>query len=191
MKLTRPPSPALLPTPVVLLSAVAEGARPNIITLAWAGVACSQPPMLSVAIRQHRHSYGLVTSSREFVVNIPRAAQLAAVDTAGTASGRDHDKFTELGLTPAPATVVKAPLIAECPINLECVVRHQLFLGVHDLFIAEVVAVHYDEDVLDERGRVDVAALGAFAYADGAYWALGERIGGYGQAAKTLPPQVK
>jgi flavin reductase (DIM6/NTAB) family NADH-FMN oxidoreductase RutF len=191
MKITRKPSTPLLPTPVVLLSVAGEGKKPNMITLAWVGVVCSQPPMLSVAIRPSRHSHALVNAAREFVVNIPRASQLAQVDKAGMVSGREHDKFKELRFTAAPASQVKAPLVAECPVNMECVVRHQLLLGVHDLFIAEVVAVQYDEDVVDSRGRLKVAALDAFAYAEGEYWSLGARLGSYGQAAKALDPERK
>ena len=191
MKIQRKPSTPLLPTPVVLLSVAGAGRKPNMITLAWVGVVCSQPPMISVAIRPSRHSHELVDAAREFVVNIPRAAQVAQVDAAGVLSGRDHDKFKELGFTAAPASKVGAPLIAECPVNLECVVRHQLLLGVHDLYIAEVVAVQYDEDVTDSRGRLKVAALDAFAYAEGEYWSLGERLGSYGQAAKSLKPPKK
>lgn len=191
MKITRKPSTPLLPTPVVLLSVAGEGKKPNMITLAWVGVVCSQPPMISVAIRPSRHSHKLVEAAREFVVNVPRAAQVAQVDAAGVISGRDHDKFRELGFTAAPASKVKAPLIAECPVNIECVVRHQVLLGVHDLFIGEVVAVQYDEDVVDSRGRLKVAALDAFAYAEGEYWSLGERLGSYGQSAKSLKPAKK
>ncbi len=154
MKIARKPSAALLPTPVVLLSVTGEADTPNIITLAWAGTVCSSPPMLSVAIRPSRYSHELVNAAREFVVNIPRADQVEQVDLAGVWSGREHDKFAEIGFTALPATQVAAPLIAECPVNIECVVRHQLALGTHDLYIAEIVATHYDEDVLDSRGRV-------------------------------------
>lgn len=191
MKILRKPSTALAPAPVVLVSVTGERETPNIITIAWAGVVCSEPPMLSVAVRPSRHSHGLMTVSREFVVNVPRTGQVAQVDLAGVWSGRDHDKFAELGFTAAPATQVAAPLIAECPINLECVVRHQLLLGVHDVFLAEIVAVHYDEDLLDSRGRVKTAALDVIAYAEGEYWSLGERLGSYGQAAKSLLPRKK
>jgi len=185
MKIERKPSTALLPTPVVLLSVAGHGKqRPNIITLAWVGTVCSAPPMLSVAIRPSRHSHGLVNAARELVVNIPRAAQLEKVDLAGVWSGAEHDKFAELGLTARPAKHIAAPLIEECPINIECVVRHQLALGAHDLYIAEIVAVHYDEELLDSRGRLKTAELDAMAYVAGEYWSLGERIGGYGQAAK-------
>ena len=192
MKIERKPSTALLPTPVVLLSVAGHGKeKPNIITLAWVGTVCSAPPMLSVAIRPSRHSHGLVNAAREFVVNIPRAGQVAAVDLAGVWSGAEHDKFKELGFTARPATLVTAPLIEECPINIECVVRHQLALGAHDLYLAEIVTTHYDEELVDSRGRLKTAALEAVAYVDGEYWSLGERLGSYGQAAKALRAQKK
>jgi flavin reductase (DIM6/NTAB) family NADH-FMN oxidoreductase RutF len=192
MKIERKPSTALLPTPVVLLSVAGHGKeRDNIITLAWVGTVCSSPPMLSVAIRPTRHSHGLVNAAREFVVNIPRADQVAAVDLAGVWSGVEHDKFKELGFTARPAKHVAAPLIEECPINIECVVRHQLDLGAHDLYLAEIVATHYDEELLDSRGRLKTAQLDVMAYVDGEYWSLGERLGSYGQAAKALNPEKK
>ena len=192
MKIERKPSTALLPTPVVLLSVAGHGKqKPNMITLAWVGTVCSSPPMLSVAIRPSRHSHGLVNAAREFVVNIPRADQLQQVDLAGVWSGAEHDKFEELGFTARPANQVAAPLIEECPINIECVVRHQLALGAHDLYIAEIVATQYDEDLLDSRGRLKTAKLDSMAYVDGEYWSLGERIGSYGQAAKALKAQKK
>src|SRR5665647_707426 len=121
-------------------------------------------------------------AAREFVVNIPRAAQLEKVDLAGVWSGAEHDKFAELGFTARPAKQVAAPLIEECPINIECVVRHQLALGAHDLYLAEIVAVQYDEDVIDAHGRVKTSALEPIAYVEGEYWSLGERIGSYGAA---------
>jgi flavin reductase (DIM6/NTAB) family NADH-FMN oxidoreductase RutF len=165
--------------------------KPNIITLAWVGTVCSAPPMLSVAIRPSRHSHGLVNAAREFVVNIPRADQVAVVDLAGVWSGVEHDKFKELGFTARPAKLVAAPLIEECPINIECVVRHQLALGAHDLYIAEIVATHYDDELLDSRGRLKTAQLAAMAYVNGEYWSLGERLGSYGQAAKALKAAKK
>jgi flavin reductase (DIM6/NTAB) family NADH-FMN oxidoreductase RutF len=185
MKIERKPSTALLPTPVVLLSVAGHGKdRPNIITLAWVGTVCSSPPMLSVAIRPSRHSHRLVDAAREFVVNVPRAEQLEQVDLAGVWSGAEHDKFEELGLTATPASRVAAPLIEECPVNIECVVRHQLALGAHDLYIAEIVAVQYDDDVLDARGRVRTSKLTPVAFVEGQYWSLGQQIGAYGAAAK-------
>lgn len=185
MKTERKPTTALLPTPVVLLSVAGERETPNIITLAWAGIVCSSPPMLSVAIRPSRYSYRLVNVAREFVVNIPRADQLAKVDRAGVISGIQHDKFAEIGFTAVASSYVSAPRIEECPINIECVVRHQLNLGAHDVYIAEVVGTHYDEDVLDDRGRVMVDVVAPLAFAESGYWSLGERLGRHGMTART------
>ncbi|MEZ5126252.1 MAG: flavin reductase family protein [Thermoleophilia bacterium] len=185
MKIERKPSTSLLPVPVVLLSVADGDQAPNIITLAWVGTVCSDPPMVSVSIRPSRYSYRLVTATRDFVINIPHAAQVALVDGAGTCSGIEHDKFSEFGFTARPSNYVTSPMIEECPINIECVVRHQLSLGAHDAFIAEIVATHYDEDLLDERGRLRTRNQAGVAYVDGEYWSLGERLGSYGRAAKS------
>ena len=184
MKIERKPSTGLLPTPVVLVTVADDEGGANMLTIAWIGTVCSSPPMLSVAIRPTRYSHRLAERAREFVVNIPRASQLEQVDLAGVWSGAEHDKFRELGFTPAPAKHVTPPLIQECPINLECQVRHQLSLGAHDLFIAEIVAAHYDEELLDSRGRMKTATLDAMAYVEGEYWSLGDRLGTYGYAQK-------
>src|SRR5512136_2829296 len=137
-KTIHPGSTALFPVPAVLVTCGVE--RPNIITLAWVGTVCSQPPMVGIAVRPERHSHHLLREVGEFVVNLPPAGLVAAVERCGTVSGRDHDKFALCNLTPLPAARVRVPLIAECPIHLECVVRQVLSLGTHDLFLGEVVA---------------------------------------------------
>jgi flavin reductase (DIM6/NTAB) family NADH-FMN oxidoreductase RutF len=174
-------STRLFPVPTVLVSCIDTEGSPNIITIAWAGVVCSEPPMLSVSIRpKNRHSYHLVKATNEYVVNIPTTDQLRMTDWCGVVSGSKVKKFEEAGLTAAPATKVKPPLIAECPVNVECVVQHRLSLGAHDAFIGEVVAVHADESVLDEKGRLDMTLCKPIAFCDGGYWSLGELIGTYG-----------
>jgi flavin reductase (DIM6/NTAB) family NADH-FMN oxidoreductase RutF len=188
MKLVRRPSAALLPVPVVLVS-VADGGGPsqgkgNLLTVAWAGVVSSAPPMLSVAIRPSRYSHDLVQEAREFVVNVPRAAQVEQVDLCGVLSGAVVDKWAATGFTAVPASKVAAPLVAECPINIECLVRHQLSLGAHDLFIAEIVAVQYDEELLDSRGRVKAAAVDGLTLVEAEYWSLKEKVGTHGFAKK-------
>jgi flavin reductase (DIM6/NTAB) family NADH-FMN oxidoreductase RutF len=186
MKIERKPSTALLPTPVVLVSVADPEGVANVLTIAWVGIVCSSPPMLSVAVRPSRYSWRLLNAARGFVVNIPPADLVREVDLCGMWSGVEHDKLAELGLTTQPSTRVGAPLITECPINLECVVRHQLDLGAHELFVAEIVAVHYDEELLDARGRLRTSALSPLAYVDGDYYTLGERVGSYGYALKAL-----
>ena len=176
------PTIALLLTPVVLVTCQDEGAKPNIITLAWVGVANSDPPMISIAIRPERHSHGIIKRTGEFVANLPTTAILKEMDFCGVASGSKVDKFSMTHLTPLPAGKVKAPLIKECPVNLECRVKQVLALGSHDLFLGEVVAAHMDTEIQDEKGRIDIGKTKLFAFCAGAmeYWSLGERIGRYG-----------
>jgi flavin reductase (DIM6/NTAB) family NADH-FMN oxidoreductase RutF len=190
MKIQRRPATSLLPVPAVLVS-VADGPdKANIVTLAWAGVVCSAPPMVSISVRPSRYSYELLRRSNEFVLNVPRAEHVEQVDHCGSVSGRDVDKFAACGFHALAADKVAAPLIEECPINLECMIRHRLSLGAHDLFIAEVVAVHYDEEVLDARGRLDASRFAPFAYVNGDYLTLGEKIGAYGFSKKRRQAQA-
>jgi flavin reductase (DIM6/NTAB) family NADH-FMN oxidoreductase RutF len=185
MKIQRRPTNVLLPVPLVLVSvAGVDGGAPNIVTLAWVGTVCSAPPMLSISVRPSRHTHDLLQRSHEFVVNIPRAAQVREVDLCGNVSGRDTDKFAACGFHAVPGARVGAPLIEECPINIECVTRHRLSLGAHDLFIGEIIAVHFDEDVLDSRGRLRVGKVDALAYVHGDFWSLGEKVGSYGFTLK-------
>lgn len=171
------PTVALRPVPVVLVTCIDSEGRPNIITLAWAGVVCSAPPMLGIAVRPTRYSYQLIKDSKEFVVNLPTAGMVAAAEYCGTRSGKNEDKFAGAGLNPVAASQVKAPLIAECPINMECVVRHEISLGSHDLFVGEIVAVHVDESVFDESGVISTAKVNPLAYAPPReYWNLGSKL---------------
>jgi len=184
MKVERGPSTALYPLPIFLVT-VGVADEANMITIAWGGTVNQTPPMVAVAVRESRHSHELLCRRREFVVNVPRADQAGLVDLAGVESGRDIDKFAKYGLTRASAAKVAVPLIEECPVNIECAVRHQLDLGSHDLFIGEVLAVHWDEDLLDEDGTPDVARLQAYAYVQGEYRAIGERIGRPGYSVRS------
>jgi len=180
MKVKESPSTALFPCPVVLVTCVDHTGKPNIITLAWAGVACSDPPMLGLGIRPHRYSYGLIEESGEFVVNIPTKKILKETDFCGIVSGKDVDKFSETGLTPEPAEKVKPPLIRQCPVNIECVVKKKIPLGVHHLFLGEVVLVHVDQDILNEKGRIDFTKVSPFVYNHDEYWSLYQKIGIHG-----------
>ena len=186
MKIQRRPSTFLLPVPAALITVAAPKGPGNIVTLAWVGTVCSAPPMLGIAVRPSRYSYELLRQKNEFVVNVPRADQVELVDLCGTVSGRDRDKFALTGFHPMPAANVSAPLIEECPVNLECLTRHRLSLGAHDLFIGEIVAAHFNEDVVDGRGRLDKSRLDPLAYVDGEYWSLKEKVGSYGFAKKRL-----
>lgn len=178
MKVFKTGTTALYPLPVVLVTCGLE--RPNIITLAWAGTLCSKPPMVGIGVRPERYSHGLIIQGGEFVVNLPSADQVAIVDYCGHVSGRDTDKWGACGLTPVPSSQVRVPLIAECPVALECRVAQRVPLGSHDLFIGEVVAVVANEEMLDERKRLDFGRANLLAYAAEGYYQLGKHLGSYG-----------
>jgi flavin reductase (DIM6/NTAB) family NADH-FMN oxidoreductase RutF len=185
VKRTLKPCVPLMPVPAVLVSCRDPDGRDNLITLGWVGVVCSSPPMLGIAIRPGRHSHPMIVASGEFGVNVPAAAQARAVDHCGIASGRDEDKFQATGLTRLPGLAIRAPLVAECPINLECVVRQRLSLGTHDLFLGEVLAVRVSESAMT-GDRIDAGKVAPLAYAPEAheYRALGELLGTFGFSAK-------
>jgi len=183
-RIIKRPHTALYPVPAVLVTCVDQAGKPNIITLAWVGTVCSAPPMVGIGVRPSRYSHGLIRDCGEFVVNLPSAAIAEAVDLCGHVSGRDVDKFQAAGLTPLPASQVKPPLIAECPVALECQVRQAIPLGAHTLFLGEILAVQMDEAVLDSSGSFDMALARPFAYVEGEYWTLGERLGTYGFARR-------
>lgn len=179
-KVLSKPANALFPVPAVLVTSRHGEGEPNIITIAWTGVMNNNPPMVYVAVQPSRHSHRLIKESGEYVINIPSADLAKIVDYCGVVSGRDVNKFRETGLTPLAASQVKAPLIKECPVNLECKVREVLSLGSHDVFIGEVVAVHFDKDVLDERGTPDFEKIKPYAFCMGEYRAVEGRIGTFG-----------
>jgi len=185
-KIVKPPSAALFPMPTVLVSC-GTGEQANIITLAWVGVICSEPPTVGISVRPSRHSHRLIQELGEFVVNVPAADQLQAIDYCGHVSGRETNKWAACGFTPVTATKVRVPVIAECPLALECRVRQVIPLGSHDLFIGEVVAVHADEDVLDARGRIDWERRGLITYTNGEYYRLGESLGRWGFSRASAP----
>ena len=180
MKIKKKPFTVLFPCPVVLVTCVDSTGEPNIITLAWAGTVCSEPPMIGLGIRPSRYSHSLIERSKEFVVNIPAAKILKETDYCGVTSGKDIDKFSETKLTREQAYTVKSPLIRECPVNMECILKNKVTLGAHDLFIGEIVQVHIDQDILDERGNIDFTKADPFTYNQGEYWSLHKKLGTYG-----------
>lgn len=175
------PGNMLSPVPVVLVSCGgAKGWKANLITIAWAGSVCSDPPMLSIAVRPDRYSHAIIKTTGEFIVNAPSTDQAKATDWCGVVSGRDVDKFAGTGLTPAPGRKVACPMVMECPLNIECRVRKSLELGSHTLFLAEVVAVQVSSELVDARGRLNLQRAGLMAFAHGHYFALGRHLGHLG-----------
>lgn len=189
-KLSWPGSALLGPVPPVLVSC-GEGEAANLITVAWVGTICTQPPRVSISVRPTRHSYGLIKESGEFVINLPTTALAKAVDWCGVKSGKDVNKFTAMGLRTAPASKVGCPLLAESPVSLECKVFQRLELGSHDLFLADVVAVDVDPALLDSAGKLHLEKAGLLAYAHGDYYALGKQLGKFGWSVRKKKPAPK
>jgi flavin reductase (DIM6/NTAB) family NADH-FMN oxidoreductase RutF len=160
---------------------VDEDGRPNVITLAEVAHPCiANPTMMMLAIAPKRYSNGLIRKTGEFVVNFPTADLVEKVDGCGCVSGREVDKFERFGLTPIPASHVKPPLIKECPVNVECVLKSVQPIGYHDFFMGEVVAIHIDEEMLDRNGNIVPERLNPLVFVLGEYWSVGERLGRYG-----------
>jgi flavin reductase (DIM6/NTAB) family NADH-FMN oxidoreductase RutF len=176
------PSTTLFPLPTVMVTCQDGNGRGSIITIAYAGVVNAEPPMIGIAVRPSRYSYNIIKESNEFVVNIPNERLLKATDFCGVVSGRDIDKFEATGLTAHPSSKVRAPCIAECPVNLECMLKQVVSLGSHDLFIGEVVALHAEETILRPNQSIDIHRALPFVYCPGAreYWSVKEPIGTYG-----------
>ncbi|MCX6084360.1 MAG: flavin reductase family protein [Caldiserica bacterium] len=170
-KLVTAPSTALTPVPAVLVTAGTMESS-DVTTLAWVGTLCSEPPMIGIGVRPERWLHHFIVEGGAFVVNVADATHARALDLCGGVSGKDTDKWELSALTREVGTATAVPLVAECPINIECVVRQTLHLGSHDLFIGEVVAVH-----ADERGQAGGRVLDPVCYVSGQYWKLGDLIG--------------
>jgi flavin reductase (DIM6/NTAB) family NADH-FMN oxidoreductase RutF len=185
------PSTLLAPVPTALISCRGTGKddQPNLITLAWVGTVCSDPPMVSVSIRKSRFSHHLIVESGEFIVNLVDEALLKATDFCGVKSGRDIDKFAECHLTAIPAPGMDyAPAVEESPLSMSCKVRQVLELGAHDCFIGEIVAVTARPSLIDKEQKLRLDKANLVAYCHGDYYALGHLLGFYGYSVAS--PEV-
>lgn len=178
------PGNMLYPLPVVMVSVADKEGKQNIITIAWTGTICSAPPMVSISVRPERYSYHMIKETGEFVINLTTKELAFATDYCGVKSGRDVDKFAAMQLTPVRGEKVKAPLIAESPVNLECKVTEVKHLGTHDMFMAEVVCVHADEKYMDEQNRFHLEMADPIVYSHGTYMTTGEKIGTFGYSVR-------
>jgi len=176
------------PSPAALITSVSEDGRPNIITLGEVfNISTRAPVILGIAIAKARYSHELISATRQYVVNLPTSNMVEIVDRCGIVSGRKVDKFAKFRLTPVPAEKVRPPLIAECPINIECRVLEIQEVGDHDLFLGEVVVEHVVEEALDEHGRILVDTLDPLCYMHSEYWSCGRRLGRHGFSRKLEP----
>lgn len=178
------PGNMLYPLPAVLVSVADREGRSNLFTVAWTGTVCSDPPMVSISVRPERHSYHMIEETGEFVVNLTTEKLAYATDYCGVRSGRDVNKWEKTNLTPVSGKHVRAPMVAESPVNLECVVTQKLELGTHHMFLARVVAVHVDDKYMDESGSFHLNDAKLLVYSHGRYLATGKELGSFGYSVK-------
>jgi flavin reductase (DIM6/NTAB) family NADH-FMN oxidoreductase RutF len=177
------PGNMIYPLPAVMVSCADKAGKSNIITVAWTGTVCTNPPMAYISVRPERHSYHMIRETGEFVINLTTKDLAFATDYCGVRSGRDVDKFAEMKLTKETASVVAAPMIGECPVNIECKVTEVKELGSHHMFLADILAVNVEKRMLEgDKLCINRAHLCAFAH--GEYYKLGERIGKFGFSVK-------
>ena len=178
------PGNMLNPVPAVMVSVADENGKANIITVAWAGTVCTNPPMVSISVRPSRFTYDIIDQTGEFVINLTNERLVKACDYCGVVSGRDVDKFQKTRLTPLPMAHVKAPGIAESPVCIECKVTEKRELGSHTMFLAEVLGVTVDEAYMDASGRFGINEAGLVMYSHGEYFALGKKLGKFGYSVQ-------
>lgn len=178
------PGNMVYPLPAVMVSVRDLKGKDNIITVAWTGTICTNPPMAYISVRPERYSYDMLKESGSFVINLTTRDLVWATDYCGVTSGRDVDKFDKCHLTREEATQIDAPMIKESPVNIECKVRKIEELGSHHLFLADVVAVHADEAYMDETGRFMLEKANPIAYSHGKYYELGEQLGTFGYSVQ-------
>lgn len=178
------PTTMLNPVPVVMVTCSDPAGKPNIITIAWTGTVCSDPPMVSISVRPERYSHGLISKRKQFVINLVTRSLVRSADLCGVKSGRTVDKFRATGLTAEPATSVDVPLIAESPVNIECEVTDIIRLGSHDMFLAKIVAIDVDEKLINAGGKLMLERAGLACYNHGDYCGLGRPMGYFGYSVR-------
>jgi flavin reductase (DIM6/NTAB) family NADH-FMN oxidoreductase RutF len=192
MKKRLGPSDILFPVPAALV-ATGSVEMPNVLAVAWIGIMGSSPPMLAISLNKNRYSLEIIWKTKEFTVNIPQARHFREVDYCGLVSGRNRRKFSDCGFTAIPGSVVKVPLIADCPFNLECKVSRKTVFGDWVVIFAEIVETHVDADKLNAEGKVDISKIDPLVYCATIreYWKLGTRLGFGFDAGKELIRKLK
>ncbi len=180
-KVSWKPGTLIYPLPAALISCGIDPENYNVLTVSWLGTICSNPPMCYISVRKERHSYDLIKSSGEFVINLTNEDMAFATDWCGVKSGKDFNKFSEMKLTPTKGEMVNAPIIIESPLSIECKVKEIIPLGSHDMFIADVVNVQADSKYIDAKtDTFKLSEARLIAYSHGHYYKLGEEIGKFG-----------
>ena len=178
------PGNMVYPLPAVLVSCGDKKGNINVMTAAWTGTICSDPPMVYVSVRKERYSHHMIQETREYVINLTTEKLAWTADFCGVRSGRDLDKFKEMNLTPVQGELEYAPMIEESPVSIECRVTNVMELGSHDMFMAEVTAVYADEQYMDEKGTFHLEKAAPMVYSHGQYYGLGRHLGGFGYAVR-------
>ena len=187
MKKNIGPALGIYPTPVVVVGTYDENDKPNLATLAWVGVCCSEPPSVQVSIRKSRHTHAAIIARKVFSVNVPSAKYVVETDYAGLVSGKNLDKFNVTKLTPVRGDMIDAPTVMEFPISMECRLTHTLELGSHDVFVGEIVACWVDDAVLGGNGKPDPQKIDPLAFTtDGKYFELGDFVAASHNVGKKL-----
>lgn len=190
-KINFKPGNMIYPLPAVMVSCGDIDGESNILTVAWTGTICTNPPMAYISVRPERHSYQMIKKSGEFVINLTTESLIRATDYCGVKSGRDVDKWQECHLTKEKADTVKCPLIEESPVNIECKVKEIKELGSHHMFIADVTSVHVDEKYMDEKNSFHLNDSGLIAYSHGTYFSLGRKLGTFGYSIRKKKTNIK
>ena len=178
------PGNMLYPLPAVLVTVRDTEGRDTMITIAWAGTACTNPPMLYISVRPERYSYKALRETGEFVVNLTTKDMAKAVDYCGVRSGKDVDKFKQTGLQKGEASKVNVSVIEDSPVNIECKVRELLELGSHHMFLADVVHVTVDDRYMDEKGTFHLERANPIVYSHGTYFDIGNSLGTFGYSVR-------
>lgn len=182
-KITWPGSTLLAPVPAVLVTS-GTMENPNVATVAWTGIVNSEPPMTYISLRPSRHSHKIISETGEFIINLTTASLAKATDACGVYTGAKMNKIKAYSLTPEPASKLSCPTLAQSPLSLECKVVEVKKLGSHDLFLAEIVAVDVEEDLIDEKGKLDLRRTNLMAYSHGDYIQLGKKVGSFGYSVQ-------
>ena len=191
MKETWKPGNMLYPLPAVMVSVTDGQGNDNIITVAWTGTICTNPPMVYISVRPSRYSYEMLKKTGEFVINLTTEELAFATDYCGVRSGRDVDKFKEAHLTKEPAQFVKAPMIKESPVSIECRLTEVKELGSHHMFLAEVLAVHAQQEYIDKNNKFQLNKAKPIVYSHGEYLGTGKSLGTFGYSVKKRKKQEK
>ncbi|HHT03686.1 MAG TPA: flavin reductase family protein [Bacteroidales bacterium] len=179
------PGTMIYPLPALMVSCGETPEEYNIITVSWVGTICSNPPMCYISVQKARHSHAIISRTKSFVLNLTTKDLARVTDWSGVKSGKDCNKFEETGLTSIPAEKIKAPMIEESPLCIECEVVEIKELGSHDMFIANVVNVSADEKYINpETNSFELEKANLLAYSHGKYYALGEKLGFFGYSVE-------